>query len=90
MIVDFLFELMIEFLDIILNMLDIFPDLPMEMINSINYLIDIIFQAINLVSVFIDLNFVKKLIPFVILIIFSKQTYFIVMWVVKKIPVSIE
>lgn len=62
------------------------PQMPQNLINSINNFIDLVFENLGLLSFFIRPATLKILIPLTIFIISFKYIYKIVIWLIGKIP----
>jgi hypothetical protein len=71
----------------IFAMLDVLPSLPASVMTVIDKVFQLLFSSIALVSIFIDINMVKTLIPFVIAILNFDKLFKFIMFVLKKIPV---
>lgn len=87
MIVEWMMVLGLNILDIIYSMLGVLPGFSPDITNAINTFFDIIFGAIGLVSIFVDIDMVKVLIPLVIGIINFDKIIKLVMFILKKIPI---
>lgn len=85
MIIKALFELVFVLLRIVFAPINI-PALPGQVQSVIDKLIDIFRGAVGLLSVFVDIDVVKYLIPFVILIVNFDRVYKLVIFILKKIP----
>lgn len=70
----------------ILAILDVLPDMPESVQTVVDGIFDIMFQAVNLVGLFIDFDMVKILFPIVILIVNFDKIYKLIMWILRKIP----
>ena len=71
----------------LLNLLDILPDMPSQVVSVLNRLLDLFQNSINLFACFIDFNMVKILLPLVILVVNFEGVYKIIMWILRKIPI---
>ena len=68
---------------------DLLPDLPtwdLSILESLNTYVNLIFDNLNLLGFFFDIELMKKLTPWVVAVIAFKETYFIFMWILRKIP----
>lgn len=86
MLSEWMMKFGISLLDIIYSFLGVLPSFPEAVTNTVDEVFNIMFSAINLAGIFIDLNMVKILIPIVIAIINFDKILKIVMFVLKKIP----
>lgn len=62
------------------------PQMPQNLINSINQFLDLVFENLGLLSFFIRPSTLKILIPLVIFLVGFKYGYKIVVWLIHKIP----
>lgn len=62
------------------------PQIPDNIIDSINSFINLIFDNLSLLGFFVRPTTLKILIPLVVFAFSFKYVYKIVIWVVKKIP----
>ena len=86
MIIEFLFSLILELFNFILEILPDIPNMPEDLINVLNNFTQLIFDNSSLVSFFLPMNIVKIAIPLVIVIINFDYIYNAVIWILKKIP----
>lgn len=87
MIVERMADLGLGLIDIIYSLLGVLPSFSEQITNSIDAFFDIIFGAVGLISIFVDIGMVKILVPLVIGIINFDKVIKLVMFVLKKIPV---
>ena len=73
--------------DIIFAMLGVLPDLPTPIINVIDFIFDLLFDSVSLVSIFLDFNMIKLAIPIFIAIYNFDHLVKLVMFILKKIPI---
>ena len=62
------------------------PQVPNDLINSINSFFSMVFDNLSLLSFFIRPTTLKILIDLMIFLIGFKYSYKIIMWLIKKIP----
>lgn len=62
------------------------PQMPNDLINSINSFFSMVFDNLCLLSFFIRPTTLKILIDLMIFLIGFKYSYKIIMWLIKKIP----
>lgn len=86
MLVEALFNGAISLIDGILDLLDVLPDLPEELISGMDSFFSLIFDNLSLLGFFVRLDTVKVLIPLVIVVINFEHLYSFVMWLLRKIP----
>lgn len=86
MLVEAFFNGAISILNGILDLLDVLPDFPADLISSMNSFFALIFDNLSLLGFFVRLDTVKLLIPLVIVVINFEDVYAFVMWILRKIP----
>lgn len=86
MLVEALFTAVTWLIDAILNLLDVLPDFPEELVTSVEEFFSLIFDNLAILGFFVPLSTVKILIPLVILVINFEDVYAFIMWLLRKIP----
>lgn len=86
MIIEFLFSLILELFNFILEILPDIPNMPEDLTNALNNYTQLIFDNSSVVSFFLPMNIVKIAIPLVIVIINFDYIYNAIIWILKKIP----
>lgn len=86
MLVEALFTAVTWLIDAILNLLDVLPDFPEELVTSVEEFFSLIFDNLSILGFFVPLSTIKILIPLVILIINFEDVYAFIMWLLRKIP----
>ena len=66
------------------------PQAPAEFSNVVNDFFDLIFSNSGLVSFFLPISLVKIVIPIVLVLINFKYIYYIFLWVIRKLPFSMD
>lgn len=80
--------LVVEFLlGAILNVLEVLPEFPAELVATINSYLSLVFDNVYLISFFVRLSTLKVVIPILILILNFERVYRFIMWILRKIPV---
>lgn len=75
-------------MDGILNFLDVLPDMPETVIQTLDGFFSMIFTyGWNGACFFLPMDYVKILIPLVLLVVNFEHVYHLIMWVLRKIPV---
>lgn len=69
------------------TVLDAFPHVPGDVVAAINSYIDLMFSYTSLISVFIDIDYVSKLIPWFIVVMYSDKALKGMNWVFSKCPI---
>ena len=74
-------------LTIIFGLLPDIPNFDSSVLNSLNGFINLIFDNLDLLGFFIDIELVGALIPWLIIILNFEHVYDFIMWIVRKIPI---
>lgn len=86
MIAEWGLQLGMTIFDILYMLIDSLPNFPQSVIDTIDYVFELMFSAINLAGIFLDLNMVKVLIPIVIAILNFDKMVKLIIFAIKKIP----
>ena len=86
MLVEALFNGVISLINGILNLLDVLPEFPADLITSMDGFFSLIFDNLSLLGFFVRLDTVKILVPLVIVVINFEDIYAFIMWILRKIP----
>ena len=86
MLVEALFTAVTWLIDAILNLLDVLPEFPEELVASVEAFFSLIFDNLAVLGFFLPLPTVKILIPLVLLVINFEDVYAFIMWLLRKIP----
>lgn len=86
MLVEALFTAVTWLIDAILNVLDVLPEFPEELVASVEEFFSLIFDNLAVLGFFLPLPTVKILIPLVLLVINFEDVYAFIMWLLRKIP----
>lgn len=87
MITEALINIGLFFFDVILNFLDLLPDMPEEVISVLDEFFDLVFtNGWSLACFVIPMDFALILLPLVILVVNFERVYHLIMWVLRKIP----
>lgn len=87
MIIENLINVLIMSVQAVLSLIPSLPSLPFDLVEGSYAFIDLIFDNIGLLGLFIPITTIKIVIPLVILIINFDKIYRLVIWVLKKIPI---
>lgn len=90
MIIEGLFNLVYLLLNGILDLLDILPEFPETLVSSIDSFFNLIFGNLSLLGFFVRIETLHIIIPLFILVYNFEHIYKFIMWIVRKIPVSIN
>lgn len=73
--------------DVILNFLDLLPDMPGQVVAVLDEFFDLIFTNGWFIACFVvPMDFALLLLPLVILVVNFERVYHLIMWVLRKIP----
>lgn len=86
MLVEGLFTAVTWLIDAILNLLDVLPEFPEELVTSVEEFFALIFDNLSILGFLVPLSTIKILIPLVILVINFEDVYAFIMWLLRKIP----
>ena len=87
MIVTAVLELCEMLLTIIFGLLPDIPNFDSGVLNSLNGFINLIFDNLDLLGFFIDIELVGALIPWLVIILNFEHIYDFIMWIIRKIPI---
>lgn len=87
MIVSAVLGLCEMLLTIIFGLLPDIPNFDSNVLDSLNDFINLIFDNLDLLGFFIDIELIGALIPWLIIILNFEHIYDFVMWIVRKIPI---
>lgn len=90
MIIKAIFDLILLLLTNVFGILPDIPALPSSLLNSLNTVFTTIFDNVDLLGLFVRIDTIKVLVPLLIIVINFEHIYHFVMWIVKKIPLSIN
>lgn len=90
MIIEVIFNLIKTLLTTVLGLLPNVPQLPNSLLTSISNVTTVIFDNLGLISIFVRISTIKILVPLIIVVVNFEHIYHFVMWIVKKIPLSID
>lgn len=90
MILKAIFDLILGLLKLVFSFLPNVPQLPDNLLTSLNTVYDTIFNNIDLLGLFVRIETIKILVPLLIIAINFEHVYHFTMWILKKIPLSIE
>lgn len=86
MIIEGLLDTIIKVLTFILDLLPDLPQVPVEVTSAVDTFMNLIFDNVRLLGVFIPLGIVKIIIPLWLGIEAFDKIYALVFWVIRKIP----
>lgn len=91
MIIEGLFELVYNLLNIVLTPFQIIPNMPAFIDSMLNYFMNFIFDGIAFFLYFVDVQIFRTLIPLYIIVLNMEHLWDGIIWILKKLPfVGIE
>jgi hypothetical protein len=90
MIIEFIFNLILALLKIVFGILPNVPTLNSSLLTSVNNVFDTIFSHLELLGLFVRISTIQILVPLLIIALNFEHIYHFAMWVLKKIPLSID
>ena len=87
MIIEGLIDTLIMSIQAILSLIPNLPDLPSNLVEGANGFINLIFDNVGLLGLFIPISTIKVVVPLILLIVNFDKIYRLVIWILKKIPV---
>lgn len=86
MILANLFNILLSSIEVVLSLLPDIPSLPEELLSSAYSFIDLIFDNVGLLGLFIPISTIKVVVPLVLVIVNFDKIYKLILWVLNKIP----
>lgn len=85
MIIEGLLNLFVGLLEVVFSWIDI-PDLPDSVTSVIDELFSYLSGSVGFLSVFIDFNMVRLLLPVLVIVINFDEAWKLTMFILRKIP----
>lgn len=86
MILENFLNILLSSIEVILSILPDMPSLPDELLSSAYSFIDLIFDNVGLLGLFIPISTIKVVVPLVLVIVNFDKIYKLTLWVLSKIP----
>ena len=86
MILENFLNILLSSIEVILSILPDMPSLPDQLLSSAYSFIDLIFDNVGLLGLFIPISTIKVVVPLVLVIVNFDKIYKLTMWVLNKIP----
>ena len=90
MIIENLLNLFMVFIDFVFAFLPNLPSFDISILETLTKYINLIFDNLGLLGFFIHIKTIKLLAPLVILAINFERIYHFSIWLVRKLPFSID
>lgn len=85
MIIKLLFELIINLLELVFGWVS-FPQMPVEVTNALDVLLDAMGSAMGFVWLIVPRGLVLVVLPVILVVENFDKLYSVIMWILKKIP----
>ena len=87
-------ELLINLITVIIKLLaipfNILPDTPSSLVSAMDYLFDLLFSNLHFINFFVNIDTLKTIAIISIVIWTLDKTYSFLMWIIRKLPFSIN
>lgn len=90
MIIKAIFDLILGLLKLVFGILPNVPQFPDSILTSLNVVFDTIFNNLDLLGLFVRIDTIKILVPLLIVVVNFEKIYHFTMWLIKKLPFSID
>lgn len=90
MIIQLLITLITGMFKTLFSVMPNLPQLPQSVLNSLNNVFTSIFNNVDLLGLFVRISTIKILVPLIIAVVSFEHLYHFIMWIIKKLPLSIE
>lgn len=90
MIIELIITAITFVLKTVLGILPNIPQLPNSIMTSLNNVFTTIFNNVGLLGMFVRISTIKLLVPLVIVVVNFEHIYHFVLWIIKKLPLSID
>ena len=90
MILELIMSAVLFLLKTVFSLLPNIPQLSETLTNSIDRVFGVIFDNVGLLGLFVRISTIKWLVPLVVVVYNFEHIYHFIMWVIKKIPLSID
>ena len=90
MIVEALLNLIKFLITTVFGILPSLPDFDISLLESVDYVIELIFSHAGLLGFFVNIDTIKLFVPLIILAINFEHIYHFAMWLIKKLPIGVK
>lgn len=90
MIIEAIVNLITGLVKIIVVPFNILPDTPDALVNAVDYYFNLIFDNLDFLNFFVNLSTLKAVALIAIALWTLDKTYSLLMWIIRKLPFSIE
>lgn len=90
MIIEVLFNLLKVIILLFTLPFNILPKTPQLLIDSMDYYLDLVFSNLDFISFFVNVGTLKTVAIIAIAIWSLDKSYHLLLWIIKKLPLSIN
>lgn len=90
MIIELIITAITAVLKLVFGILPNIPQLPNSVLTSLQNVFQVIFDNVGLLGLFVRISTIKLLVPLVIIVVNFEHIYHFVLWIIKKLPLSID
>jgi len=90
MIVEALVNLITVVIKLLAVPFNILPDTPSAVVDDVNYYFDLIFSNLDFLNFFVHVDTLKNVATIAIIVWTVDKTFSLLMWIIHKLPFSIE
>lgn len=89
MIVEAIINLITVVIKLLAIPFNILPDTPQALVTAVDYYMDLIFDNLDFISFFVNVDTLKNVAIVAIVIWTIDHTYSLLIWIIHKLPLSI-
>ena len=90
MIVEALINLVTVVIKLLAIPFNILPDTPQQLVDSVNYYMDVIFNNLDFISFFVNVDTLRNVAVIAIAIWTLDKGYSLLIWIMHKLPISVD
>lgn len=90
MIIKLLINVIFGLVKLLFTPLPNLPAIPQEIMTKVTNVFNVIFNNLNLMPIFVRVSTLQQILPILIIVLSFKHIYHIVLWIIHKIPLSID
>lgn len=87
MIFEILLIPIFSIIEALFSLIPDFGEFPTSLIMSVDHVLDIIFDNLQFLGMFVRVDTIKILVPLVLFVTNFELVYNIIMWILRKIPI---
>lgn len=90
MIIEVLINLITVIIKLLATPFSILPDTPETLRTAMDYYMNLVFENINFIGFFVNVDTLKAVALIAIAIWTLDEVYSLLMWIIRKLPISID